>query len=85
MTKHEQILSAIPISLGEPIDIEASAKNEAVRIYSIGGDKEHGIWLRVGNDTWHKLDQNYWHKLEESDQNYDMIADAILNRLNVQS
>lgn len=65
MTKHEQILSLLPIILEEPIIIS----NE--RIYSISGNKEHGIWLRTSDESWHKL--------EESDQNYDMVADAILN------
>ena len=73
MTKHEQILSMLPHDLKEPIDIPASPVNEATRIYSIGGDKEHGIWLRIGDGTWHKL--------EESDQNYFVVALYIIRHL----
>lgn len=73
MTKHEQIISMLPVELDQPIKIDASPVNEVTRIYSIGGSKKHGIWLRIGDGTWHKL--------EETDQNYEMVADAILNQL----
>jgi hypothetical protein len=74
MRKHEQILGLLPIDLKHSLYIPASPVNEAIIIHAIGGDRNYGVWLRVGRGAWYKL--------EETDKNYDMVADAILNRLN---
>jgi len=67
MTKHQQILSLLPVQLNIPIAVNAD-----VRIYELEKN-ENEILVRIGDGTWHQL--------EEKDHNYESVADAILNRL----
>ena len=75
MTKHEEILSRLPAQLNTPITVKSSPHTVIVRIYEIDGNKDAGIWLRIGDGTWHQL--------EEKDRYYDMVAGSILQRLKI--
>lgn len=73
MTKHQEILSHLPAHLDSPITVKSSPHNVVAIIYEIQGEEDKGIWLRIGDGTWHQL--------EEKDRNYDMVANSILQRL----
>lgn len=73
MTKNEEILSYLPVKLDSRITVKSSPHHVVALIYEIDGNKENGVWLRIGDGTWHQL--------EEKDQNYEMIANSILQRL----
>jgi hypothetical protein len=76
MTKHEQILSLLPAHLDEPI-----TANGDTTIYEIEGSGEHGIWLRLKDFSEIGRDIYVWYELEETDLNYDMVANVIIERL----
>lgn len=73
MTKHEQILSLLPVKFQEAIKVKTPIDNVFIH-HIVSPANVGGIWLLV-NDGW-------WYQLEEKDRNYDLVADAILNRLN---
>lgn len=75
MTKYEEILSYLPVKLDSRITVKSSPHRVVAIIYEIEGDKENGIWLRIGDGTWHQL--------EGKDQNYEMVANSILQRLRI--
>lgn len=75
MNKHEEILSHLsgPVKFDTPVTVKSSPHNIVAIIHEIDGNKENGVWLRIGDSTWHQL--------EEKDMNYDMVAGSVLQRL----
>lgn len=45
MTKHEEILSLLPISIDSPIKVKDWFLNHIINIYDIDGGVEYGIWF----------------------------------------
>jgi hypothetical protein len=71
MSKLTEILSHAPVRFDEPVKTETVIP---VRIYSIEKTSEGEVMVQV-ND-------GHFHKLEEKDRNYDIVADAILKKIN---
>ena len=70
MTKLQKIQSHAPANFDEPVIIETPIP---VRIYSIEKTEAGEVMVQVNDGSFHKL--------EETDRNYDVIADAILQRM----
>lgn len=74
MTKYQQIIILLEnLRFSPPIPIPSFLGYDEASIYEIDGNKEKGIWLRMADGTWEQL--------EETDNNYELVADAILERL----
>lgn len=74
MTKHEQLLSLLPAKFQDPVIV--TLPTGLIMIYeAVSPINKEEIWLRISDG---------WYSLEEKDKNYDLMADAILNRLNKQ-
>ena len=73
MSKHEQILNLLPLELDDRIELKINDKWNSIE--SVIKNKG-SIWVMMWDGNWYEL--------EETDQNYDLIADTILKRLNEQ-
>lgn len=71
MTKHEEILSYSPTEFESPVTVQTFFN--IIRIYSLMGDVDHGIWLRLSDGEWYKLNKD--------DKDFDKIADNLLTEL----
>jgi len=71
MSKLKEILSHAPVKFKEPVKTETVIP---VRIYGIEKTSTGDVLIQINDGTFHKL--------QEKDMNYDLVADAILNRLN---
>ena len=71
MTKYEQILNCLPLKFEPPLEIPSYPQTGIIRMEKGNGDT---IYAQVWSEGWRKL--------EETDRNYDLVADAIINRLN---
>lgn len=70
MTKYEQILSHLPIEFEPPLEIPSYPFTGIIRMEKGNGDT---MYAQVWNEGWHKI--------EETDRNYDLVADQIIKRL----
>jgi hypothetical protein len=67
MSKLNEILQHAPVKFDTPVIIDT------VRIYSIEKTPAGEVMVQISDGSFHKL--------EETDRNYDLVADHILNRL----
>jgi hypothetical protein len=72
MTKYEQILSHLPVKFPRHAPIKVGTFNP-IRIYSLEKTNDGEVMVQINDGSFHKL--------EETDRNYDLVADQILNRL----
>jgi hypothetical protein len=70
MSKLTEILSHSPVKFNEPVKAPLVIP---VRIYSIEKTSEGDVMVQVNDGSFHKL--------EEKDRNFDLVADALLQRL----
>jgi hypothetical protein len=70
MTKHEQILSHLPVKFDLPAIIDTVIP---VRVYGLEKTSAGEVMVQINDGSFHKL--------EETDNNYDLVADSILKRL----
>ena len=70
MSKLTEILNRIPAKFDEPVNVPTVIP---VRIYSIEKTRDGLVMVQ--------LNDGHFHQLEEKDRNYDLVADAIINRL----
>jgi hypothetical protein len=79
MTKYEQILSHLPKSFDEPIEVSTP---NPIAIQRIEKGNGNSIYLCVWRDSlYRQATEGAWYQLEETDKNYDLVADSILKRL----
>lgn len=73
MTRQQQIKEAVngQIDFGNPVSVTPHYRPIGITAIENDNDK---IYLRMHD--------GYWFELKETDQNYDLIADAIINKLN---
>lgn len=69
MSKLNEILRHAPVKFDTPVKIPITA----LRIYSIEKTNQGEVMVEISDGSFHKL--------EETDCNYDLVADQILNRL----
>ena len=72
MTKKEKILSHLPKAFYPPIELPSFPGNCPTGILRLEADR-NTIEVQVWDGRWYKL--------EETDWNYDLVADAIIKRL----
>jgi len=77
MSKLTEILSHLkePVKFDTPVIIKATPHSFPVRIYSLEKTNEGEVMVQINDGSFHKL--------EEKDQNYDMVAGSILQRLKI--
>jgi hypothetical protein len=77
MSKITEILSHLsePVKFDTPITVKATPHSFPVRIYSLERTEAGEVMVQVSDGSFHKL--------EEKDQNYDMVANSILQRLRI--
>jgi hypothetical protein len=77
MSKITEILSHLsePVKFDTPITIKATPHSFPVRIYSLERTEVGEVMVQVSDGSFHRL--------EEKDQNYDMVANSILQRLRI--
>ncbi len=73
MTKLQMILSAAPVCFDTPVLVKPVPVSYPVRIYEIQKTEAGAVMLRISDGSFHQL--------EESDYNYDRVADSIIDRL----
>lgn len=71
MTKMQEILRYAPAEFETPVTVKTFF--ETIRIYSLMGDEDHGIWLRLSDGEWYRLG--------ESDKFFDRITNDLLTEL----
>jgi len=74
MTKHEQIISHLPRKFYPPVTLPYFPGNRPNGILSLEYDEQD---LVIYAQVW----DGSWYRLEETDWNYDLVADAIIKRL----
>jgi hypothetical protein len=74
MTKHEQILSHLPVKFDTPVSVKIPIPT-GIRIYSIEKTEAGEVMVQINDGSFHKL--------EETDKNYDLVADQIIKRLDI--
>jgi hypothetical protein len=72
MTKMQEILSHLPVKFPLHAPIKVGTFNP-VRIYSIEKTEAGEVMVQINDGSFHKL--------EETDKNYDLVADSIIKRL----
>lgn len=72
MIKKEKILSHLPKSFYPPIALPPFPGNRPTGILRLEAD---------GNTIQAQVWDGSWYRLEETDWNYDLVADAIIKRL----
>lgn len=71
MSKLTEILSHTPAKFDTPAIIDTVIP---IRVYGIEKTNSGEVMVQINDGSFHKL--------EETDKNYDIVADSILNRLN---
>jgi hypothetical protein len=72
MTKMQEILSHLPVKFNTPV-VLGLLPFWVIRIYGIEKTKAGDVMVQINDGSFHKL--------EETDKNYDLVADSILKRL----
>jgi hypothetical protein len=72
MTKMQKILSHLPVKFDTPVSVKIPIPT-GIRIYSIEKTEVGEVMLQINDGSFHKL--------EETDRNYDLVADSIIKRL----
>jgi hypothetical protein len=72
MSKLNEILRHAPVKFDTPVSVKMPTPIE-IRIYSIEKTNDGEVMVQINDGSFHKL--------EETDRNYDLVADQILNRL----
>jgi hypothetical protein len=70
MTKIQEILSRVPARFEAPAIIDTVIP---VRVYGLEKTSAGEVMVQINDGSFHKL--------EETDKNYDLVADSILKRL----
>ena len=70
MTKIQQMLSNAPTKFSDPIIIDSPIP---VIVYGIEKTPAGEVMVQINDGSFHKL--------EETDRNYDLVADQIIKRL----
>jgi hypothetical protein len=72
MSKLNEILRHAPVKFDTSVSVKMPIPIET-RIYSIEKTNDGEVMVQINDGSFHKL--------EETDRNYDLVADQILNRL----
>jgi hypothetical protein len=72
MSKLTEILPHAPVKFETPVSIKIPIPT-GIRIYSIEKTEAGEVMVQINDGSFHKL--------EETDKNYDLVADTLLNRL----
>jgi hypothetical protein len=77
MSKLTEILSHLkePVNFDTPVTIKATPHTSPVRIYALEKTNDGEIMVQIHDGSFHKL--------EETDKNYDMVSNSILQRLKI--
>jgi len=75
MSKLTEILShlSVPVNFDTPVTIKATPHTLPVIIYALEKTSEGEVMVQINDGSFHKL--------EETDRNYDMISNSLLQRL----
>lgn len=73
MNKLTEILSHLPVKFDTPVTIKPTPHSECIRVYSLEKTDAGEVMVQIQDGSFHKL--------EETDRNYDMVANSLLQRL----
>lgn len=75
MSNLQEILSHLsePVKFDTPVTIKATPHSNVVRVYGLEKTNEGEVMVQINDGSFHKL--------EETDRNYDMVSNSILQRL----